>query len=94
MACFVEKDVNERAVALCEFLCDLDCDIELPADCSGGFCRLKIRAADFVGTAPLRLFKSTRCILPGTDGQDATPRSPSGCEPGVPNLARSWRAGA
>lgn len=36
----------------------------------------KMRAADLVGTAPLRLFKSTLCILPGTEGHEAWPKRP------------------
>lgn len=42
----------------------------LPADWSG---LRKILAADLVGTAPLRLLRSTLCSLPGTEGQAATP---------------------
>lgn len=63
----------------------LDMDMEEPADDKGLFL-LKILAADFVGTAPCRLFRRTLCILPGTEGHEATPRRLSAWVPGVWNL--------
>ena len=57
---FVSKlvKVRELASVLCEAR-PFVWDIELaPADCNG-FLLLKMRAADFVGTAPFRLLRRT-----------------------------------
>ena len=75
---FVSKELKVRSLAVVDWLsrCFLVCDMVLPADWRG--LRLKMRAADLVGTAPLRLLRSTLCILPGTEGHDATPSKASG----------------
>ena len=68
VTCFVVKAEKERAVMLCyerPFLAVMS----LPAVCRG-FLANK-RAADFVGTAPLRLLRRTLYSLPGTDGHEA-----------------------
>ena len=65
-------------------------DSVLPADYRGFLA--KMRAADLVETAPLRLLRSTRCILPGTDGHDACPSRPS-CWKAAEKRLTSWSKG-
>jgi len=91
---FAVNEEKERPVILTEFRSDFDCDMELPALINGlFFLLLKMRAAERVGTAPCLLFRRTRCTLPGTEGQEATPRRPSWL-PGVWKRLGSTNIGA